>query len=86
MLLLFFHLYTSERDPQDQVILAGGGGVFRVMFRDMYCPPDDYYNKGYSIGWFRQGPVGRFTKRCGVTCPSTELTYVPVYWGLQARQ
>ena len=85
MLLLFFHLYTSERDPQDQVILAGGG-CFCVMFRDMYCPPDDYYNKGYSIGWFRQGPVGRFTKRCGVTCPSTELTCVPVYWGLQARQ
>ena len=35
----------------------------------MYCPPDDYYNKGYSIGWFRQGPVGRFTKRCGIIQP-----------------
>ena len=57
-----------------------------VLFRDIYCPPEDCYTTGYSIGWFWQGPVVRFTKRCGVTSPSTELTCVPVYWGLQARQ
>ena len=39
MLLLFFHLYTSERDPQDQVILAGwGGGVFVLCFEICIAP------------------------------------------------
>ena len=38
MLLLFFHLYTSERDPQDQVILAGGGVFFVLCFEICIAP------------------------------------------------
>ena len=38
MLLLFFHLYTSERDPQDQVILAGGGGGLLNFFLRYVLP------------------------------------------------
>ena len=37
--LWIMHIFTYERDPQDQVILGGGGGVFFVLYFGMCLAP-----------------------------------------------
>ena len=96
-LLVFSPLYqrTWPTGPDNT---WGEGGCFFVLYFGMCIAPLMTTTTRYTLsaGFGRVLWVGLlngvglhahlpswFTKRCGITCPSTELTCVPVYWGLQ---
>ena len=70
---MFFPSHTSERDPQDQVIHAGGGGVF-VFFFEICIAPLMTTIMRVTLSDVSAGSCGSVYERCGVASPSTELT------------